>query len=347
MTPRFGRASLFLAVFAVTAGFFAPIRAKEPEAASGPPISDIHVKALPVVLDPDHPADVNVGKLTYVAGYELVADDRRFGGLSSLIITPNGSDVTAISDRGFWVWMQLKHDGDKVTGIGDAKLGVLGNRSVFPLRKIEADSESLALDQDGSYLVGFEEIHRIWRYSPTPDRPGPEAMSGTPSVVRTPGLLQRAHDNQSLESLTVLPDGRIFTALEDPIPGERENHAWLIDKNQQAEDLYYDAKNGYSPTDFTVLPSGDVMVVERYFKPLFDIRARFRILKLADIKPGAHLDGKLIAEIKSPLTIDNMEGLASRKAADGSTLIYVISDDNYSALQRTLLLEFRLDKDAD
>ncbi len=347
MTLRHGLVALALAVGLAGCAPIISAFADEPEANSGPPISDIHVKAQPVVLNPDHPANIAVGKLTYVAGYELVADDRRFGGLSSLIVAPDGSSVTAISDRGFWVWMQLQHDGDKVTGIGDAKLGVLGNRSVFPLTKKEADSESLALDQDGSYLVGFEEVHRIWRYPPVPDKPGPEAMSGTPSEVRMPGLLQRAKDNESLEDLTVLQDGRILAALESPIPGERENHAWLINKDQNVEDLFYDAKDGYHPTDLTVLPNGDVMSVERRYEPLFDIRARFRIIKLSAIKPGAHLDGQLIAEIKSPLTVDNMEGLASRKAADGSTLIYVVSDDNYSALQRTLLMEFRLDKDAD
>ena len=141
MTLRHGLVALALAVGLAGCAPIISAFADEPEANSGPPISDIHVKAQPVVLNPDHPANIAVGKLTYVAGYELVADDRRFGGLSSLIIAPDGSSVTAISDRGFWVWMQLQHDGDKVTGIGDAKLGVLGNRSVFPLTKKEADSE--------------------------------------------------------------------------------------------------------------------------------------------------------------------------------------------------------------
>jgi hypothetical protein len=41
--------------------------------------------------------------------------------------------------------------------------------------------------------------------------------------------------------------------------------------------------------------------------------------------------------------IDNMEGLALRRGADGKTFLYMISDDNYNhAFQRTLLLMFEL-----
>ena len=48
-----------------------------------------------------------------------------------------------------------------------------------------------------------------------------------------------------------------------------------------------------------------------------------------------------IAWLAAPLTIDNMEGLAIRKE-EGRTFIYLVSDDNFSPLQRTLLLKFEL-----
>jgi hypothetical protein len=37
-----------------------------------------------------------------------------------------------------------------------------------------------------------------------------------------------------------------------------------------------------------------------------------------------------------------MEGLAVRRGPRGETLLYVISDDNYWRLQRTLLLMFEV-----
>jgi hypothetical protein len=38
--------------------------------------------------------------------------------------------------------------------------------------------------------------------------------------------------------------------------------------------------------------------------------------------------------------IDNMEGLSVHRARDGATLLTLISDDNFSILQRPLLLQF-------
>jgi hypothetical protein len=37
-----------------------------------------------------------------------------------------------------------------------------------------------------------------------------------------------------------------------------------------------------------------------------------------------------------------MEGIAAHRGASGETIITLISDDNFSALQRTLLLQFAL-----
>ena len=45
--------------------------------------------------------------------------------------------------------------------------------------------------------------------------------------------------------------------------------------------------------------------------------------------------------------IDNMEGLAVRPGENGETLLTIVSDDNNSLLQRTLLLQFALPPEAD
>ena len=40
--------------------------------------------------------------------------------------------------------------------------------------------------------------------------------------------------------------------------------------------------------------------------------------------------------------IDNFEGMAVHRAADGALVLTLISDDNFSPLQRTLLLQFTM-----
>ena len=47
-----------------------------------------------------------------------------------------------------------------------------------------------------------------------------------------------------------------------------------------------------------------------------------------------------IATIDLPLTVENFEGIAVRPIPGGSAYVYLISDDNFHTLQRTLLLMF-------
>jgi len=63
---------------------------------------------------------------------------------------------------------------------------------------------------------------------------------------------------------------------------------------------------------------------------------------LAAIKSGAAVDGAVLIFADMGHQIDNMEGLAVHRAADGAIVLTLISDDNFSALQRTVLLQFTL-----
>ena len=52
-----------------------------------------------------------------------------------------------------------------------------------------------------------------------------------------------------------------------------------------------------------------------------------------------------IATFRAPLSVDHFEGLAGRQEGE-KTFLYIVSDDNFSADQRTLLMKFELDPDA-
>ena len=45
-------------------------------------------------------------------------------------------------------------------------------------------------------------------------------------------------------------------------------------------------------------------------------------------------------EMARPLTVDNFEGVHFTPRPDGGYRVYILSDDNFSASQRTLLLAF-------
>ena len=87
-----------------------------------------------------------------------------------------------------------------------------------------------------------------------------------------------------------------------------------------------------------------MLILSRYFKLLGGFKARLERIPARAIEGGAVLKGELLGRFAPPLTVDNFEGVAVTRDADGATLVYILSDDNFHFLQRTLLLLFRLDE---
>jgi hypothetical protein len=59
------------------------------------------------------------------------------------------------------------------------------------------------------------------------------------------------------------------------------------------------------------------------------------------VLPGAKLAGKELLRLEQPLAVENFEGIAVQQTSNG-TMIFIVSDDNYSSFQQTLLLQFLL-----
>ena len=68
---------------------------------------------------------------------------------------------------------------------------------------------------------------------------------------------------------------------------------------------------------------------------------RIRKIDGSRLAAGNLVDGKVVLEAGFGEQIDNMEGLDVTTDAQGQVFITLVSDDNYSILQRNLLLEFR------
>jgi hypothetical protein len=86
------------------------------------------------------------------------------------------------------------------------------------------------------------------------------------------------------------------------------------------------------------LPEGRTAWLLRAFNPVTRSVIDLRITDQA----GRVVDQQ---ELRGPLTVDNFEGLAavpapSASKGDGTIRFYLISDDNFSSSQRTLLLAF-------
>ena len=63
---------------------------------------------------------------------------------------------------------------------------------------------------------------------------------------------------------------------------------------------------------------------------------------LASVVPGALVDGPILFEADMGYEIDNFEGIDVHRDSGGDIVLTLVSDDNFSFLQRTLLMQFVL-----
>jgi len=299
------------------------------------------VEAIPMEMDSEKPGQTRLGRLTFLSGFRLKSEDSRFGGLSGLALSPDGSMLYAVSDAGYWVSARMRHDSQgRLTGFDQWTMAPLLTPEGTPVRSPQHDAEALALDRDGSFIVSFEQIHRLWRY-PLPTN----GFTGPATPLPGPPEIEKAPDNEGMEGLTVLPDGRLFVITERYENADGTVKAWLVDNGRFAS-LSYLVSDGFVPTDVAALPGGDLLVLERRYSFFSGVAGRVQWISRDALRPGAVLRGKEIASFHPPLLVDNFEGIAVRQDSNGNTLVYIVSDDNYSLFQKTYLLQFRLERDS-
>jgi hypothetical protein len=88
--------------------------------------------------------------------------------------------------------------------------------------------------------------------------------------------------------------------------------------------------------------SGDLLILERSVGWPEGLLVEIRRIRIIDIKPGAVVDGPVLFHADLRFEIDNMEGLAVHQTPVGETVLTLISDNNFFALERTELLQFTL-----
>jgi hypothetical protein len=121
------------------------------------------------------------------------------------------------------------------------------------------------------------------------------------------------------------------------------NHSgWLIAADGGAERFAVSRSDGFDITDLAFIPGGDLILLERRFGPFLGGAFRLRRVARGDLRPGALLEGRTLLAADDSYTVDNMEGLAVHRGENGETVLSLISDDNFSAAQSTLLLQFAL-----
>ena len=313
---------LFLLLALLLLATFVP--APPPPPAAGPAVASL--TAIPVLLDEADPARRFVGPLRYLRGWVLDSEDPRFGGMSAMQVI--GRRVIAISDAGNLFAFDLPD-------------GRPGRVAIVPLPhgsgdKSGRDTEAMLVRGDQAWIA-FERRNAVARF---------RRSDWTAEAIAVPAAMRGWRGNSSAEAMARLADGRFLIFSEgrsgdsaySPVALFRGDPAV---RSTPAAALRYWRLRGFRITDAALLPDGRLLTLNRRVSWLGSVSVRLAIAATAGLRAGSTIEPVEIAELRSPLTVDNMEAL-SVSVEGGRTIVRIASDDNFMALQRTLLLEFEL-----
>jgi hypothetical protein len=335
------RASAFSAILALA---LIPAAAQAPVAVES--IQKIVIRSQAVeAFDPREPSRTHFGALEFRGGLILESAHRDFGGLSSLRIMADGERFLSVTDKGNWLRGRIVYLGKAPIAIADAEMAPTLGPDGKPLRSRGwYDAEALAV-ADGVAYVGIERVNQVVRFDTAKD--GLRARARPLTVP--PGMKLLPH-NQSIECLEMAPKGSplagtLISISERGLDTGGNLMGFLIGgANLKGGGGVFSLKrtDDFDVSDCAATPDGNLLVLERRFSWVRGLAIRIRSVPLTTIKPGALVDGRELIFADMGSQIDNMEGLSVHRAADGAVVLTLISDDNFSPLQRNLLLQFTL-----
>jgi len=300
----------------------------------------IEVDARPIAsFDNRDPSRTRFGALEFRGGLVLASNNPAFGGISSLSVEPDGNRFIAATDRGSWLRARIVYRDGRPTGVADAELAPILGADGKPLAaRGWFDAESLA-EHDGALYVGFERVEQIVRFDYRRD-----GLLARGRAIDVPPDFKTFTYNKSLECVAIPPRGsplagQLIAVTEHSLDSSGNLRSFVLD-GQDVMRFSVKRSDDFDVSDCTILPPADLLLLDRRISVTTGIAIRIRRIPLASIKEGAVVDGRILVEADLAYQIDNMEGIAVHRNARGETIITLVSDDNFSVIERSLLLQF-------
>ncbi len=267
----------------------------------------------------------------YLSSFHWDMDKPWFGGWSGIEISPDGSGMTAITDRGHLIRAKIQRDKGRITDIIPLKWWRLKSSSGRFLSRGIIDSEGLAIGNGAAIHVSFEGVARVVRYH-VPDAPA--------SVLRHHKTFKTLPGNSALEALAIDEQNRLYTIPEQLGDGAAirvfvmdngtVNSAWHLAFTLPGDD-------DFSPVGADFGPNGQFYLLERGWS-VFGFRTRVR--RWSNV-PGQPQNEQLLVLTQTG-THDNLEGLAVWQDKQGQIRLTMIADDNFLSLQQTEIVEYAI-----
>ena len=265
--------------------------------------------------------------------WEISSSRIDFGGYSALLVLHNNA-LRAFSDRG----KRLTFAEPGQPQQRDVQFATVWDRG--DLRMTIPDIEAATRDPEtGDYWLAFENTHALIRYS----------VASEFTRSRRPPSWQGWPENGGAEAMARLPDGRFLVLPERDATGLLYP---VRSRRAKCEPLKFGfaIPGGYNPTDMAALPDGRVLVLLRQLEwSWLPFATAIGIADPRGLADGAALDIDLLVRLETILPRENYEALAlAGTEEDGTVRLWLMSDDNLSAFQRTLLAQINWrEEDAD
>jgi len=265
------------------------------------------------------------------------------GGLSGLAWDQDASRLYALSDRGSLFHLRPNFENGRLVGAELLAGFALRDPQGRPLTGRRADAEGIVLRRGKNgepgksrLAVSFERYPRIVLFTPRGEHV--ESLH-LPADLADPD--RYATPNKALESLTWLAGPGYLTAPERALRSAAEGiiDIFALDGRRWRYPLL--ATPNASLVDMQPLPDGSLLTLERGHGLMFlPIVIALRHTRLTADNTNELLAVTTLAVLDSSQgwSVDNFEGLTRHQGLK----FFMVSDDNFSDLQKTLLVYFEL-----
>ena len=263
------------------------------------------------------------------------------GGLSGLAWDEDESRLYALSDAGALFHLRPHFREGRLVRVQLLAAFPLRDHQDRALQGRRADAEGLDLRHgnngksgDSLVAVSFERHPRIVLFKPD---------GRHVETLRLPADLADGErydsPNKGLESLTWLPETGFLTAPERPLTGAAAGIVSLFALDGRSWHYPLLATPKASLVDMQALPDGSLMTLERGHGLMFlPIVISLHHTRVTAENTGQRLPVATLAILDSSQgwSVDNFEGLTRHR----ERTFFMVSDDNFSTLQKTLLVYF-------
>ena len=224
-------------------------------------------------------------------------------------------------------------ENNNITCLSSGTKRPLRGRSTRPLIGHYGDSEGFTFQHntEEKVLISFERAHRVVEYDLSMDQLLPQMDYDALTIRELPY-------NKSYETVRTLSKDEILAFPEgyEVKQGILKGYLYNITDNSNA-DIAIEKFDSHYMTDIGRLHNGDFITLERRFSLLTGVSTIMRHIKHQDLVSGNPATGEVVFHMTSAEGADNFEGISVLHEGNKNN-IYVISDDNFTSLQKTILL---------